>query len=760
MPGSFAETSQGLVFYADGFGRPAFWDGLTSQMEPVGLSAPSAAPILAGSGSGPILGTYFAFVRFADRFANVSDLSPISAEFTAENLTGAVTGASNTTPIVINSINHGLATGSKVRVQNVGGNTGANATWIVTVLDFDNFSLDDSEGSADFTSGGAWTAGIATLTYSSVAVPTEAKVTRRQILRNTDGQTNVFYVDVDTTDLVTTTFASTRDDNDLSAQTPQTLIDPTTQADVANVHGLPPFHKGVLANHLDRMFAAVEYDWKIGNVQTTYGSAVVTGVGTGWPSALAGRFLYVDGASRNYEILSVNVAAQTLTLTEVYADAASLFAFYAIRPAPPEERKIYFSEPSLPQSWPTTNAISLPHDNDRITGLMPRGAFLYVLEQRHIYKETFLEGPQQDGAVFKASDRGCINNRCWILVDNVAYLLDEQGIHKFVGNNDDQPVSVPIQDIFRIDQLSAAGFRVNWRASRWFHAVHYRARETIRWFVNLEGEGLPQHAICFHYRLQRFWIESYAAPIGGSQAGLIDRLPCLFLGSLGLPDVWLFWRGNLDGPDPAAGTVRGAVTAATPISLSDNAAAFPAAGVVGASLVVAAGRGKGQRRRITQVSGTTLLIEIPWLITPDSTSIYQIGGIPWKWRSSWLTLAPADKELDRRLEIIFEPTADESKMDLRLRANFRPAPVLQGVSVSSSQGSGVKSVKNQADLEIDLAQEEGFVQQVLPFTRDYYARGLRHSQVELEGVGGQDRQTVYQVAYEGALPGPQQQEGA
>lgn len=74
----------------------------------------------------------------------------------AQAHTGSVTGATNANPIVITSAAHGLQTGARVKVQNVGGNTNANTTATITRVDADNFSLDGVSGNSNYTSGGDW----------------------------------------------------------------------------------------------------------------------------------------------------------------------------------------------------------------------------------------------------------------------------------------------------------------------------------------------------------------------------------------------------------------------------------------------------------------------------------------------------------------------------------------------------------------------------------------------------------------------------
>jgi uncharacterized protein DUF2586/ubiquitin-activating enzyme E1-like protein len=73
----------------------------------------------------------------------------------ADRTTVTVTGATNATPTVITATAHGLLTGSIVTIAGVGGNTGANGTWKVTVLSSDTFSIPvDTTGGSSFSTGG------------------------------------------------------------------------------------------------------------------------------------------------------------------------------------------------------------------------------------------------------------------------------------------------------------------------------------------------------------------------------------------------------------------------------------------------------------------------------------------------------------------------------------------------------------------------------------------------------------------------------
>lgn len=72
---------------------------------------------------------------------------------------GAIIGATNAGPIVIEETGHGRATGDKVSISGVGGNTAANNTyakpyWTITHVDANHYSLDGSTGNGAYTSGG------------------------------------------------------------------------------------------------------------------------------------------------------------------------------------------------------------------------------------------------------------------------------------------------------------------------------------------------------------------------------------------------------------------------------------------------------------------------------------------------------------------------------------------------------------------------------------------------------------------------------
>ncbi len=70
--------------------------------------------------------------------------------------TGNITAASNVNPIVITSNGHGLTSGTRLTVSGVLGNTAANGSFTITVIDVNTFSIPVA-GNGAYTGGGTWT---------------------------------------------------------------------------------------------------------------------------------------------------------------------------------------------------------------------------------------------------------------------------------------------------------------------------------------------------------------------------------------------------------------------------------------------------------------------------------------------------------------------------------------------------------------------------------------------------------------------------
>lgn len=752
---TFISDADGVVQVWNGIDKPRRFDAGIGSYETAGVIAPTQAVQIGSRGAGNIVGTYYAFARFVDRSGNFSSLSPISVKFEASSGVGSVTAASNESPIILSCGNAGsLANGQVIKVEGITGNTAANGIFSVqrvtsgtVALYLDSTLTTPSAGNGAYVSGGKVTTGVGTIVYSNVPVSSESKVVRRQVLRNQDGDASVFYVDVDTTDLTSTSLESnTTSDSlvesvSLTDSSGHTLVDKT----------VPPDYKKVVAFHLGRVFAAGNENYSEGAVTVTNGSTTVTGIGTEWgPITFANRFFEVVGGTKRYQIANLT-SPTSLQLTEPYQGSTDHYAYYSIHVGDGERRTMYWSEGAQPEAWPLENTLTLAEDPGagEITTLFTQNSWLYIGAENRIYRFSFVNDPLTDGFVVKAARRGCVNNRCWVQAEDVTYCMDTLGFHAFAGN-DDVDIGTPgIQDIFR--NRPDSKYRINWPAKRNFHAVYEPGECTIRWFVCLGGYYTPYHAVCYHVRLKRWWIEEYPFPISSSCLGRLSGKPQVYLGTSG-KRIMAFGTSVLDGIDPSSGDYRGSVTSSGVNWVADSSATFSTS-LIGTSVSIVRGKGKGQRRTIYSVSGTKVYVKTPWTDRPDTTSVYQIGAVGWTMRTGWYRWAHNDNMSQRAVSIQFKPTAETAEMYLRQYSDLASTPetwINPVTDLGAQNGIGFLENDPDTDLSIDTTKVNGFVCLRNPQFREHYTDGPRYVSLEIGGYANADQMTLFRVVIDGA----------
>lgn len=597
-----------------------------------------------------------------------------------------------------------------------------------------------------------------TFTYTAVPVSQSPRVVRRQILRNTAGQTTTFYVDIDTQDLSSTGFQSVATDTVLQTGEAVPLLD-TDGSPLANRYDPPPSDRAFLAQHLDRMFAAGVQPYSEGSAKVTFGSATVIGIGTNWKSTFAGRLLYVSGSPKPYQISSAS--DQTITISEVYTGPTNPYAEYSVEPAPATRNLLYYSESGLPEAWPPVNAIEITEDGDEITGLMPMASFLYVLKRKRVYRFTAQADPADDGFVFLASRRGCVNNRCWAVVGSEAYMLDESGIYRFSGGESEE-LSKPIDGIFSGDDQN---YKINWAVSRFFHCCHDETMSIIRFFVTMSGDYLPRHALCLDYRSGTWWVERFPRPIGASHLGRTGRFTetwrtksgeQLYFGSTGRT-VLASDTCVLDGVSPEKGNTRLGVASSTNFGVTIDRDLPPS--IVGLTITIARGRGKNQTRTIESVSGRTITISRPWSAKPDSTSVIQLAGISYQYRSGKFQYANQETRNPRSVRIFHKPSSVAGdRCDLRLFPDWDDRPQNWYTDMTERESYGITYTKDQPDAEIDLTKSTGKTSLRSDGHRESNIDSPTFLTFELKGVSSESPLSIRQIILEGVAGGAPEEE--
>jgi hypothetical protein len=580
----------------------------------------------------------------------------------------------------------------------------------------------------------------AQIDYSVIpAVDPDGRATHVEVWRNTTGQQDVFYLDLTLT-IGTTTGTSTKSDTTLAALTAIRIVN-LDGTHGANRHGLPPSWKKVAIPHKDRMFYLVDLVYKCHCIVTN-GSATLTGINTQFTSDMVGRDVYVKGVNAKYTVLSWT-STTVMTLTTNYTGTTDPFAQVTIRKDPVEATKVYFSEDLLPESVPQDQNFIKPQEHSRdwsaITGAAQLADFLLIFKERQIYRLWFVENPLFDGDLPMVSNRGCLNQNCWVAADDVIYAMDHKGIYAF-DSNSSQAISLPIQDLFYLD----GDTRINWEASDQFHATHDPQREEVRFFVCMFSDKYPRYALTFNYRLNRWFVDSYPQPIASSCTGGLGRKVIPFYGT----SYARVAVGDQNHDLCSGDRIYGTVTSATHYSLSDTAASFSDV-PVGCPVSIIDGPGVGQTRYASVVTATKMVFNTPWMIKPTTASKYQVGSVPWKVKFGKFRFTALPENVQHQVDVHFRPTTNAAWMHLRRYYDHLNTAIQH--KLTYDRGDIGHADKDSADFEIDTKKvrdrgtNPGHVSYELGRTTDKRATSSRVVSLELRGFQGPDRPQIYRL---------------
>jgi hypothetical protein len=372
-----------------------------------------------------------------------------------------------------------------------------------------------------------------------------------------------------------------------------------------------------------------------------------------------------------------------------------------------------------------------------------------------MYRFICRSDPANDGRVFLAANIGCVNNRSWVIIDETCYTLDNGGIHAFRGDDQGELISTPIQDMF--NNIPGTGRKINWAASRYIHACHSPNEEVVRWFVPLAGDYVPRHMIVFAYKLGKIWTEStpfrvsasVLSRIGGRVGSIAEGIEQYYVGSTG-GRVYANLGAAYDG-SPQGGTIRGSVSEADDISLTDFNANF-SNGCVNTPVSITEGKGRGQSAYVVEKTATRLVINTPWRVRPDSTSKYCLGGVVWTYSSQRLRWVPGESDMARSIELEFQP----NRVPNKVRAGFAPDfsdPVKMAWDVDRGFRQYVRAQTGDRGQDVALDNPAGYELVQQNSWREGTVAGAmgRTARLVLSGVSNEESVQIGTVLVNGAV---------
>lgn len=576
-----------------------------------------------------------------------------------------------------------------------------------------------------------------TFNWSTVPASSESRVTKKQLFRTLADNSDVFYLVTTITNATTSYASDSSTDVVLAANDSVNNTNPDGSPD-AYAHTPPPNWASVAVQFQDRFVYGVPVEYSTGTV-TTNGSTTITGSGTSWTSAMVGRYIYIAGESAPLVISAVGGATSITTTTAATTSAGG--KSYAIDVSPAFRNALEISEIDLPESVPINNEVVVQvnvDDDDRMTGLIPFGSVLYVAKQRHIYRVTWVRQPAFDADVQLHAFRGLVNQRCWAGFEGVVYLLDQSGVYALSGGGGIEPISAPIQDIFR-DSL-------DFTSTKYWFAKPVPEQHRVRFYVSYTGDsgGYPTRWLEYDVRTGDWWIgQSGFGGLGGG--AVVDSGGRSLLVLVGEGDR--VFTADTGTTDVVTSETRGTATAATSTTLTDSGASF--SNLTGAPVGIVSGTGKGQIRRITSHTGTQLTVPA-WTTTPDTTSVYLIGAVEWQWKSKVFENQVTGQAQFRSLTIHYVPTSGVASLDVRRYLDHASSPETYQADVS--MGNRITARSGETDAVLDV-QDENSAPGVDVVTYEG-RRSSRHtspgnSTYELRGFQGDDAIVLRRVELSG-----------
>ena len=746
MPDTFLKASTGEVYILNGIDKALCWDGLKSQAATASVESATARPTIEGADVGVLSGKYYAYVRFIDADGTPSNLSPLSLPVTLSSKSGSILDASSTTPIVLESTAHGLATGQTVSVSGVGGMVAANGIFKVDVIDEDFFILvSSSNGGLDYSGGGNWYAGVNRIVYRNVQVPNDPRIVKRQLLRNTNGQTEVFFVDYETTNLTSTVFYSTLTDELLSDKEDVPLYD-SDMNQIANGFPEIPNWKPFAACVNDRVFYAGAISYSAGSAKVQNGNALVYGIGTDWKKTFAERRFFTGDSIKPAIIATVDEGNQVITLVAPFVGKTNAFSSYTISPPYLEKKALYYSEVGQPKKIRTTSGLVLQEEQDEIVGLVNLDTFLLIFCKNKLFRLTFGNSPDTDGSIYPASyTRGSVNQKCVITRGSAAVTLDRLGVYGY-SEGKEEPLSFAINSIF---EGTNKFYSINWKYSDFFHAVHISSKSTMRWFVVMGSGRYPRHALCYNYRTDTWWIEEFSTPIMSSCQDFDVSSSTCFLGTNN-NRVLRYPFGNLDGLDSSTSIVQGSITASTTLWIEDSNTNFDSIGCVNNPIGLRTAAGKSIYRIVKKTQGSRIYFDRP-LIEQLNTTGYTLGSMPWVFRTGNFRLDGNDKNIVRNIEVDFQPTSIPSQFNIKFYRDRHDETFIFKKPYRKQTEQEFYVADDGKSLIGDFSKDLGTLKQRFDTHRESSIDGIKYMSIEIDGLSTDSQETIYGIRLDGVF---------
>lgn len=419
----------------------------------------------------------------------------------------------------------------------------------------------------------------------------------------------------------------------------------------------PAPHYSVARAFRSRLWVGGGRDYKDGIVTVAEGSVEVVGVAQGgsvpatnWGRSLVGMTVRFSTDTREYDVEDYwypdddgsTTSVERLILTEEYAGSSGTVPYLAR----PKRGRIWFSEEGAPNAFSNGGFLLLDgSEGEEVTLIGQAGNNLIACTPSATFAFNYQDYPSEAGQTMQAISRGlgCVAPGSYVEVEGLAYWLSERG-PVFCDGSSVRLMDGHLRDMFT--DPNDASYIPRRRSTGLVEAsgAHMVKDQSVLWSVRTKAK--ENLVLVYNYIYQTWDILEYRHRIdslvtvddaaGDPRVLIQDEFGHTWKMDVGAVDG----AGEVNNHGQLVGQVQSASNLAMGLSSTQttftatNSKNFAsgATGLDGAYVKIIGGTGVGQVRRIDISSGANVYINEAWETEPDTTSIWELGGIDWVWR--------------------------------------------------------------------------------------------------------------------------------
>lgn len=452
-----------------------------------------------------------------------------------------------------------------------------------------------------------------------------------------------------------------------------------------------------LCYHLGTVWGAgarIFQNYSAGTAAVTNASPTVT-ITTGVVSPnWIGRYYQTASTTEQYLIVNAVASTGVLTLGRNYAGATNPTASYTVKDLR-DPYTLAYAVPGAPNQWPATRQIGgvTGGNGVGITGLSSMWERLNIFTLDGVWQLTGTS-PSSFNLRQVVYGAGCLNGRGVVPVNGRLFWLGTDGIYEWAGSGEPLRISKPPVVGGQVTGIHATIQRIHLAHRNWVHAHHDEAGQLIRWFVPLDTDTVPGHAIVLDLQTGAFSLETVPQITSCATVVRKDGTRIVLAGSLS-GDIYQLDTGQADGAYgfvplqtlTGTQTVHLLTVTGTPFPTTGN-------GLKGATGLWKSSTGAVEAFTVASNTNATLRLLTELSSTPAAGDQIMVGGIPMEMTTGDFDLGVTDAEkVMANLYLDFVPDSGELWVGRNEDGGTYDQPYFDTDAVDLSTASGHARVR-------------------------------------------------------------------